>query len=432
MNLRLIQRVFLRSAYVHDRRVYEAFLQHIDAHGDVWKVSQREIAEWWERRQNARLSIDFLGNATFRVSCPLNGVVVEIDGDELRVPPFELSFSVDVPARSVGISCGCKREHAGFLFEVLGHLGYGHVTLAVDGDRADVPEDEMTPVLEALIRACNDQQRYDPEVISKLRGILRRVHRRLGLPDLRIWNLPHRDGRPYRVCVSTRYDVDRAIVNLPVINELEAKHGLSSTVYLRPRGYFYGRSEIERYARLAGMTEIALHGEFITTAESLSTDEYAAAILEKKMLEEIVRGEVVGVCMHGGELRTNTTPRTKDSIERAGFRYETMYRNDYYLPLHLPHGNGVRKTLSIGQHYADVSATPGPGFEERLLRSFIDHFSRAESAGGVFIPVLHPLYFGLFNYMKHPRNAFRVGAFIPRLFMTVARMKRDQFYGNKI
>lgn len=432
MNLRMLQRVFLRSAYVHDRRVYETFLQHIDAHGDVWKVSQREVADWWERRQKARLSLDMLGDKTLRVSCPLIGGVVEIDGGELRVPPFDLPCAADAPAGSVGISCGCGREYRPFLVEVLAHLGYGHINPVSDGECVDISEEEMTPVLEALLRTCSEHQRYDPTDISRLRGILGRAHRRLGLPDLRLWSLPHRGARPYRVCVSTRYDVDRAIVNLPSINEIEARHGLSSTAYLRPTGYFYGRSEIERYARRAGTNEIALHGEFVTTAERLLTDEDAAAVREKRILEEMVGGTAAGVCMHGGELRTNTTLRTKDAIERAGFAYETMYRNGYYLPLHLPREGGICATLSIGQHYADVSVEPGPGFEERLLRSFVDHFSRAASVGGVFVPVLHPLYFGLFNYLRYPKNAFGVAAFVPRYMLTVVRMRRNQSYGNRI
>ena len=84
----------------------------------------------------------------------------------------------------------------------------------------------------------------------------------------------------------------------------------------------------------------------------------------------MVGREVAGVCMHGGELRTNTSPRTREAIEQAGYLYETMYRNRYYLPLHLPAEEGVRGTLSIGQHFADITVPGDERFSEALTRAF--------------------------------------------------------------
>jgi hypothetical protein len=430
MNLGMIKRVFLRFTQMKDLPAYTAFLEMVDAHGDAWKVPQRTVAEWWESRQSARLSIDVAPGGGLSVSCSLGGAAVEVDGDRILVPPFELSEGGNLPAGPVRITCGRSEAHAVFLTEVLGHLGYGHVERARNGERPDIPAEEIVPSLESLFSFASEKNGYDQEMLARVRSVIRDAHHRRGLPDLRLWTLPHRDGRPYRVCVSTRYDVDRAICNLPFIHELEAKYGLSSTAYIRAAGSFYGRPDIERYARLAGKNEIALHGEFVTTAGRRSVDEFEAAVLEKRMLENIVGVETAGVCMHGGELRSNTTPRTKDAIEKAGFRYETMYRNGYYLPLHLPHGTGVRRTISIGQHFADITAGPERGFSARLLRSFTDHFSRAVSAGGVFVPVMHPLYFGLFRYLRHPRNMYLLAAYMPRYFADVTRMRRDQFFRN--
>ena len=140
--------------------------------------------------------------------------------------------------------------------------------------------------------------------------------------------------------------------------------------------------------------------------------------------------EVKGICMHGGELRYNVTNNTWKAVEEAEFKYDTMYRNQYYLPLHLPDNDGVRKTLSIGQHFADVGISPGPGFVEDLTERFVYHFNEAEKVGGVVVPVLHPLYFGIGNYIFRPTNIFRLAKFTPNFLATIARMRKGQNYSN--
>jgi hypothetical protein len=193
---------------------------------------------------------------------------------------------------------------------------------------------------------------------------------------------------------------------------------------------FYGRREIKRYLQRVGGHEIALHGEFLTSAEERFGDEFAAAIGEKALLEEMVDREVAGVCMHGGELRTNTSPSTRDAVERAGFRYETMYRNRYYLPLHLPTEEGMRQTLSIGQHFADITISGDEHFADNLTEAFLDQYTAARQVGGIFVPVMHPLYFNVGNYARKPTSIFRIVAFMPKFLGRVLRMKSGQHYSN--
>jgi len=428
MNLGMLLRTIHRHWYMRDRPAYAALLRHVDTAGDVWKASQAEVAAWWERRQESSISLSVPDRGTLHVSCPLDACVVEVDGAELRAAPFTCSIPTTLPAGDVTIRYHYRGRFAFLVPEILGHLGYRHLAHSADEDAADIAGGGLEPILAVLHQSSTAHQRYDVGALARLRELIAGAHHRYGLPDVRIWTLPHRSGRPFRVGVSTRYDVDKAIVNLPAIHELEARHGLRSTVYLRPMGPFYGPREIIRYCRSGCGAEVALHGEFITTSRDGFADEFAAARGEKQRLEEITGTAVYGVCMHGGELRSNTTPRTRDAIEGAGFRYETMYRNHYHHPLHVATHDSVRRTLSIGQHYADISVTPEPGFSERLLGSFIDHLSQATAAGGIFVPVLHPLYFDLAHYLRSPANLLRLIAFMPKFISALAHMRGGDFY----
>jgi hypothetical protein len=41
---------------------------------------------------------------------------------------------------------------------------------------------------------------------------------------------------------------------------------------------------------------------------------------------------------------------------------------------------------------------------------FIDRFEEAAAVGGVFVPVLHPLYFDLVHCLCRAENIYRLGA----------------------
>jgi len=407
MNLGMLQRSFLRHHRVKNRLPYEGLLRRVDAHGDAWKAPQREIAAWWEARGAAALDLRVAEPGTLHISCALKDSVVEIDGKELRVPPFTHPVSSSVPPGAIEISYHCASMNQDFAREISGHLGYGHVASAYLDDVADIKMAVLEPLLARLRDMANLHQRYGEDDVASLRAAVRAAHASRGIPELRLWTLPHRDGRPYRVCVSPRFDVDKAIVNMPLIHELEREYGMRSTAYLRPCGPFYGAREIRRYLERIGDNEIALHGEFVTTSKRFG-DEFKAAAGEKQLLEYITGRDVAGICMHGGELSSNFSNNTRPAIEAAAFKYETIYRNSYFHPLHLPAGMKPMRTLSIGQHFADLDVEPGPDFQRELEKSLVDRFEQAAAAGGVFVPVLHPLYFDLVHYlsnMKWPRGA---------------------------
>ena len=339
----------------------KAFLRHVDAHGDAWKAPQREIAAWWEARGAAALDLRVAEPGTLRVSCALKDSVVEIDGKELRVPPFTHPVSSSIPPGAIEISYHCASMNQDFAREIFGHLGYGHIASAYLDDVADIKMAALEPLLARLRDMANVRQRYGEDDVASLRAAVRAAHASRGIPELRLWTLPHRDGRPYRVCVSPRFDVDKAIVNMPLIHELEGKYGMRSTAYIRPCGPFYGAREIRRYLERIGGNEIALHGEFVTTSRRFG-DELKAAAGEKQLLEYITGREAAGVCMHGGEPGGNLSPNTRAAIEAARFAYETMYRNGYFHPLHLPAGMKPMRTLSIGRHFADLDVRAGARF----------------------------------------------------------------------
>lgn len=431
MNPGMVIRAVKRHTFMRDRPVYEAFLQHIDSHDNVWKVPQGTIARWWESRQRAALEVSITESGILRISCDLADGVIEIDGKMLFMPPTDLSITSSIPAGPISITCASRMEDRDFLVELLRHLGYGHICVVRPDGESDILERQVTPVLRALREEVESKKRYESDTLHRLRSLIAGAHHDRGIPDMRIWTLPHKNGRPYRVAVSTRYDVDKAIMLLPRIYDLEARYSLRSTAYVRPMGFFYGANDIRRYMNDTGDFEIALHGEFVTTAQRHQSDESAAAILEKQTLEEIIGGEVAGVCMHGGELHTNSTEKTPDAIDDAHYLYDTIFQNGYYHPLRLMGTDGIRKTLSIGQHYADISAPPDSRFARHLLDGFITHFSNAERVGGVFVPVMHPLYFGFIRYLSNPVNLYRLTRFLPKFLLTASRMKRGQHYVNR-
>ena len=89
------------------------------------------------------------------------------------------------------------------------------------------------------------------------------------------------------------------------------------------------------------------------------------------------------------------------------------------------------RTLSIGQHFADLNVKPGPDFQRELEKSLVDRFEQAAAVGGVFVPVLHPLYFDLAHYLSRAENICRLGAFMPGYLVNVARMRRGRSYLNE-
>jgi len=128
MNLGMLQRSILRHHYTKSRPAYEGLLKHIDTHGDVWKAPQREVAAWWEARAAAALDLRAVERGTLRVGCTLESSVVEIDGKQLRVPPFTYPVSSNLEPGTIEITFYCGSVDQDFAREIFGHLGYSHLT----------------------------------------------------------------------------------------------------------------------------------------------------------------------------------------------------------------------------------------------------------------------------------------------------------------
>lgn len=414
-----------------DMRAYREFLEEISSRADVWRAPQREIADWWKRRQSARIYMRVEEKGMLLVSCSLEDSAVEVGGMGILSPPISLPISESTPPGEVKISYRCREDLREFMREMLGHLGMSHLVECKAQEKCDIEQDSIDPLLERLRETAAKHKKYDTKDREELKAVIARAHRERGIPDVRIWTLPAIAGRAYRVAFSPRYDVDKAIVNMPAIQEMEARYGVKSTAYLRPYGLFYGEREIKFYRERIGDNEIALHAEFVTTARKYFGDEYRAAAREKARLEDIIGMEVRGVCLHGGELTYNYTTATRAAVEAAGFEYETLWRNGYFLPLHLPSESGTMRCLSIGQHLADIDITPNARFAEALCKAFREKLESAEREGGVFVPVMHPLYFDLGNYLRRPENLARIAVFVPRYLGTVLRMRGDSMYANK-
>ena len=432
LNLQMIARAVRRNLQMHTRPAYAQLLSTARSLGRVWCVPQAELASWWEERHAAALALRWDAAGVTRLVLPSARFAAETESGELLRDGSIVSR--DLPAGEDAwraLRCAAPAEELALASELLAHLGYGHLRL-VAAERSACAAD-LLGALATLRESALKHQRFEAAAIDLLRNHLRQLHHAAGLPDLRLWWWPSdAGGEPYRAALSVRFDVDKAIVNLPGIHDLEARYDLRSTVYVRPMGIFYGEREIRRYVRESlGPHEIALHGEFVTTAEQVFGDELAAAQGEKARLEQWTDRPVSGVCMHGGELRSNTTPRTRDAVEAAGFAYETMYRNRYGFPLHLPHGESMRQTLSIGQHYADMNVPGGPQFAQQLGDRFEADLRAAHAAGAMYVPVLHPLYFDLKNYLSYPENVARLSAFLPRFLWTAAKLRRGQVYANR-
>ena len=422
----MLRRAIVRHTYMHDEPAYRTLLEHARSLGSVWMVSQSQVAQWWRARDEAQLELSFSAPGRLTISSGLDHSVLQVDSGDLHPLPFSFDVSMDAVSQ-VRIGANFPSHLLSFLQETLKHLGYGHLHL----DTTTPPSPALSASLTRLYDHALQHQRYDHEPLQVIQSHIVQAHELASLPDLRLWNWPHQDGNPFRMALSVRYDVDKAIVNLPHIHRIESEFGLRSTVYLRPVGYFYGAREIESYRNLALPHEIALHGEFLSTSEQKHVSPLEAARHEKRRLEDLIVHEVRGVCMHGGELRSNTTPETPQLIDTVGFDYDTLFRNRYYLPLFIPTENGIRSTLSIGQHFADISIPGTSSFTDDLAKAFESHCDATFKQGGVFVPVMHPLYFGISKYLKHPTNLWRISAFLPRYARMTLRLGKGQSYINQ-
>jgi hypothetical protein len=250
------------------------------------------------------------------------------------------------------------------------------------------------------------------------------------LPLIRVWYHPLVNGKIVRAVISVRYDVDRAITNMPMIWSLEQKYDATSTAHLRAFGVFYGRREIRAIASLPQCTEVALHGEFIGNA-ARHGGQLPAALAEKERLEQIIGVPIQGVSMHGGELVCNRTNATWDVIESAGFLYDvSLGRVPYYFPFRrLAQDGRLEKTYRLHVNFADIRISY-ENYAENFYSAAMRQVELASRQNGVLVMMMHPQYFGFFAYLFRPANLINFVEFFPKYILRVLGTKSGMVSSN--
>lgn len=400
MKLKQMKRTVLRHLMMENYKAYEQVLKHIRARGDIWMISQGEYMAWWQRREKATLRI-IVSDGMCKVESSLENAVFE------RFPGEFMSSGVMQceEARFSGevwLTVDSTLEKRELLIEVLRREGILNFTVAKEGEFL-LSHEEMEALLEEIDTKLHERGRLFEADIAALRQVVVDKLSERGLPLLRIWYHPRIDGTIVKAVFSPRYDVDRAITNMARIRELEQKYGVTSTLYLRASCPFYSDRDIKTLASSAWCTEIGLHGEFVRHSQRYG-DESSAAKAEKKHLERLVGRPVIGLCMHGGELTSNVSEDTLDAVERAGFLYDTTSGMHYYFPARPAVNGRMRNVYQLNHTFGDIRVSPGRHYARDFHEEVIEEMDEVYEKNGVFVLLLHPIYFDFFSYFFHPKN----------------------------
>lgn len=298
MNLNLLLRAIRRAYYIRTHAPYEKFLRSVSQQDDAWVVSQGKYILWWQQRASSDFRIS-LSNGTCHVTTSLSNGIIEVFPNEFYSAqrltfPYPHS-SVDGP---VIITIDEKLKQKDMLKEALQREG---ILNYMEGSTGELfLSTEVQPILEDMASSLrrSDLECFHQCIVKVRQLIIERLGQK-GLPLIRIWYHPHIDGKIVKMVISPRYDVERAITNMPRIWELEHIYNASSTVHLRPYCPFYSQSKIREITKHTACPEIALHAEFVGHASRFG-GVLEAAIAEKKKLEEIIGHEVLGLSLHGG------------------------------------------------------------------------------------------------------------------------------------
>jgi hypothetical protein len=170
--------------------------------------------------------------------------------------------------------------------------------------------------------------------------------------------------------------------------------------------------------QLAGDAEIALHGEFNTHARRFG-DEPAAAIAERRHLENLVGRPVQGVGMHGGELSNNRSDQTDRAVEQAGLLYDSTARPgevNYFFPFRKRTGDLFGQSYQFPHALADVEIPVSRRYSQMFYERAIARLEQVYSKNGIFILLMHPEYFGFFAYLFHLKNLRLLFSFLMTYF----------------
>lgn len=412
-----IARIVRRHLTMQTLEPYEQVLKYVSARGGIWTASQGEYMSWWRKRENATLKIVVSDGVCQAHTSLENGVIEKWPGEFLSssaVPCPETKLSGEV-----WITIDSTLEKKDLLIEILRREGILNFRVAAEGEFM-LSRQEMAPVLEQIHPAFHEWQgQFLADHVRAVRQIVARKLAAKRLPLLRIWYHPRVNGIIPRAVFSPRHDVDRAITNLAYVRGLEVRYGASSTLYVRAFGLFYGDKEIKEVTASPWCPEIALHGEFATNARQYG-DEFKAACAEKAHLEELVGHPVIGVSMHGGELTNNRSENTADVIQKAQFLYDTTPASQDCFPYRPLVREQLSNSYCLVHNLGDISITANREYRREFYEQVIAKMDEIYAQNGVFVLMLHPIYFGFWAYLSQPRN------WIPfvRLFLRYFRQPR--------
>lgn len=406
----------LRHLICQNTRPYQRILQYVRARPDIWVTTQGNYMAWWREREKLRLSIHVSdGNCCVEVSSP-HAVIEQVPGRFLTTEEIPCPASRYTGAVTITIDPALARKD--LLVELLKREGILNIEMATGG-AFHLSDAEVTPLLSKIEADLIKRTPLAPgrpleEDVQALRQIVQRKLAAYHLPLLRVWYHPRVNGIVPQAVFSPRYDVDRAITNLSFIRWLEQQYGVESTLYIRAFCPFYTDREVQDLVKSPWCSEIALHGEFVTNAKRFGC-EGAAAKAEKEQLERASGRRVLGVGMHGGELSSNRSPHTNAAIHDAGLLYDTTPRPvDYYFPFRKYANGGFTTSYGLAHALSDINIPAGWRYGRRFYAETVAMMETIYRANGVFVLMMHPIYFGFLRYLARPKNLWRLLVFLVR------------------
>lgn len=395
-----IRGALIRHLLMQNNRPYEQVLSRFRRQGDIWLVSQGEVLQWWQAREQATFRVRVADGLCYPELSLENGVIEKYPGEFLAAEPVACESALMTGEVTIGIDPDLA--HREILIELLKREGMLNYKLSVK-EPVGLTVANIGPLLKRIEAKLRERGRYFEEDVAELRQVIVQNLAEQGLPLLRVWYYPKLNGTVMRAVFSPRYDVDRAITNLKSIRELELRYGVSSTLYLRVFGPFYGEQAIKQLAGQPWCSEIGLHGEFVTTAQRTS-DELSAAITEKTRLEQWIGRPVWGVCMHGGELTSNTTGATSAVVEAAGLLYDTTQNMHYYFPFKKLIDGRLSRSYTLVHPTGDIKLPITRHYHQLFYQTVVSKMDEIYQQNGIFVLMLHPVYFGFLQYLLTPVN----------------------------
>ncbi len=413
--LALITPAVARHFLTRDTRPYERILQYMRSKPDIWITSQGDYIQWWVERSQMTLRITVTaGVCQIEASSP-RAVIEQVPGKFLQTKAVSCPYTTFVDTTFVGevwITIDPALPQKELLIELLHREGIMNWRIAESGDFM-LSAAEVGPLLAKITHDMQNRTVRTPgrPLEADVQAVRQLVMAKLAeqkLPLWRVWYHPQVGDVVPQAVFSPRYDVDRAITNLPRIRRLEQRYGVESTLYIRTFCPFYTGRDIQELARSPWCAEIALHGEFVTNARRFGS-ECAAAKAEKEHLEQLIDRPVLGVGMHGGELTRNASAHTNAAIHDAGLLYDTTPRPlDYYFPFRKVIGGHFNQSYGLAHALSDVEMPVSLRYGQRFYSAVVAMMEEIYHANGVFVLMLHPIYFGFFRYLSRPQNLFRL------------------------